>query len=222
MAYDQIARRVIRWGGHAQGGIKGSGEQISEVWTLDPTTMKWEHKEPNRSPPPACCASQQVFDTGRNRFLRVRAASGSHGWHWFRMLYLNNSSVWSYDLATNTWRDMRPLPEPVVGGAMHCASWDSDREVMVVFGGEGSQEGTHVYDPHTNTWTSRQNKVRPMTPPERWEPSLRRRTQGPHPVRLTVRRRQTHLGLRRGQERMARSEASRPAADLGQRRGARL
>src|SRR5947208_15107898 len=60
-AYDPVARRVIRWGGHAQGGIKGSGEQISELWTLDPATMKWELKEPNRSPPPACCAMQNVF-----------------------------------------------------------------------------------------------------------------------------------------------------------------
>jgi hypothetical protein len=164
MAYDPIARRVIRWGGHAQGGIKGSGEQIAELWTLDPATMKWEHQQPNRFPPAACCASQQVFDTVQNRFLRIRAASGNHGWQWFREVYLNNSSVWNYDLATNTWRDMRPLPEPIVGGAMHCASWDTDREVVVAFGGEGSQEGTHIYDPYTNTWARHQDKVQPMAP----------------------------------------------------------
>src|SRR6185436_19065155 len=52
LAYDPVARRVIRWGGHAQGGIKGSGEQIAETWTLDPATLRWEYKRPNRSPPP--------------------------------------------------------------------------------------------------------------------------------------------------------------------------
>src|SRR5262245_33027028 len=36
LGYDPVARRVIRWGGHAQGGVKGSGEQIAETWTLDP------------------------------------------------------------------------------------------------------------------------------------------------------------------------------------------
>ena len=162
--YDPIARRLIRWAGHAQGGIKGSGEQTAELWTLDPATMKWEHKEPNQSPPPACCAAQQVFDTVQNRFLRIRCTSGNHGWQWFRALYLNNTLMWSYDLAANTWRDMRPLPEPVVGGLMRCASWDSDREAVVTFGGEGAQDGVHIYDPYMNTWERHQHKIQPLTP----------------------------------------------------------
>lgn len=152
LGYDPVARRVIRWGGHAQGGIKGSGEQIAETWTLDPATMRWEFKEPNRSPPAVCCAQQNVFDTAQNRFLRFKAASGSHGWQWYREIYLNNSSVWNYDLPTNTWRDLRPVPEPSVG-ILRCASWDSDHGVAVVFGGEGRREGTVVFDPYTNTWT---------------------------------------------------------------------
>ncbi len=158
--YDPVARRVIRWGGHSQGGIKGSGEQISELWTLDPATMKWELKEPNRSPPPACCVMQNVFDVAQNRFLRFKSGGGNHGWHWYRQVYLNNSSVWNYDLAQNTWRDMRPLPEPLVG-FMRCASWDSDHQVAVVFGGEGITEGTVVFDPYANTWTRMHPKNEP-------------------------------------------------------------
>jgi len=151
---------VIRWGGHAQGGVKGSGEQIAELWTLDPATMKWELKELNRSPPPVCCSQQNVFDTAQNRFLRFKSFSGSHGWQWYREIYLNNSSVWNYDLATNTWRDLRPLPEPSVG-SLRCASWDSDHQVAVVFGGEGQREGTLVFDPHTNTWKRMHPKNEP-------------------------------------------------------------
>ena len=160
LAYDPVARRVIRWGGHAQGGVKGSGEQIAELWTLDPATMKWELKELNRSPPPVCCSQQNVFDTAQNRFLRFKSFSGSHGWQWYREIYLNNSSVWNYDLATNTWRDLRPLPEPSVG-SLRCASWDSDHQVAVVFGGEGQREGTLVFDPHTNTWKRMHPKNEP-------------------------------------------------------------
>ena len=160
LAYDPVARRVIRWGGHAQGGVKGSGEQIAELWTLDPATMKWELKQPNHSPPSVCCAQQNVFDSAQNRFLRFKSFSGNHGWQWFREIYLNNSSVWNYDLTTNTWRDRRPLPEPVVG-ALHCASWDTDHQVAVVFGGEGSQEGTHIYNSYTNTWKRRQPTIQP-------------------------------------------------------------
>ena len=55
LAYDPVHKRVIRWGGHNQGG---GGEQNAETWVLDPATMKWELKEPNRSPPGACCCQQ--------------------------------------------------------------------------------------------------------------------------------------------------------------------
>src|SRR5262245_26246207 len=152
IAYDPVARRVLRWGGHAQGGVKGSGEQITEMWALDPATMKWALKEPNRSPPATCCAQQNVFDTAQNRFLRFKAAGGNHGWQWFREIYLNNTSLWNYDLGSNNWRDMRPLPEPPIS-LLHPASWDSDHQVAVVFGGEGTHEGTLVYDPYVNSWS---------------------------------------------------------------------
>src|SRR5207237_1949686 len=143
--------RIIRWAGHAQGGVKGSGEQIAELWTLDPATMQWQLKEPNRSPPAVCCAQQNVFDTVQNRFLRFKSFSGNHGWQWFREIYLNNSSVWAYDLAKNTWRDLRPVPA-VRRAALRCASWDGDGRVAVVVGGEGRTGGTVGHAPDVKTW----------------------------------------------------------------------
>lgn len=157
LGYDPMARRVVRWGGHNQGG---GGEQNAETWAFDPVSGKWELKEPNTSPPGVCCAQQNVFDTTHNRFVRFPAFSGSHGWQWYREIYLSNSTAWSYDLAANTWRDLRPLPAPRIA-PLRCAAWDSDHGVAVLFGGEGSNEGTLVYDPHTNTWTRREPKVQP-------------------------------------------------------------
>jgi hypothetical protein len=160
LAYDPLAHRVIRYGGHNQGG---GGEQNAEVWVFDPVSAKWEFKEPNTSPPGVCCAQQNVFDPVGGRYVRFPAFSGSHGWHWFRENYLSNSSVWTYDPPTNTWRDMRPLPAPRVS-PLRCASWDTDHQVVVVFGGEGNHEGTQVYDPYTNTWT---RMSPPKEPPDR-------------------------------------------------------
>jgi hypothetical protein len=157
LGYDPRAHVLIRWGGHNQGG---GGEQNAETWTFDPRTARWTSKEPNDAPPGVCCAQQNVFDPVRNRFVRFPAFSGNHGWQWFREIYLKNSSAWAYDLAANTWRDLRPLPEPHLG-PLRCASWDADHEVIVVFGGEGSQEGTLVYDPYTNTWTRRHPPQQP-------------------------------------------------------------
>src|SRR5438105_2404275 len=122
--YDPKARLLIRWAGHNQGG---GGEQNAETWTFDVRTAKWTLKEPNTSPPGACCNAQNVFDPVGGRFLRFPAFSGSHGWHWFRENYLSNSSVWSYDLSTNTWRDMRPVPTPRPA-PLRCASWDTDHQ----------------------------------------------------------------------------------------------
>jgi len=155
--YDPKAKLLIRWGGHNQGG---GGEQHAETWTFDPVTAIWTLKEVNDCAPGICCGQQNVFDPARNRFVRFPAFSGSHGWQWFREIYLKNSTVWTYDLASNRWRDLRPMPEPRVS-PLRCASWDSDHEVIVIFGGEGNNEGTVVYDPYTNTWTRRNPPSQP-------------------------------------------------------------
>src|SRR5262249_14158728 len=108
----------------------------------------------------ASAAASRTSSTLRGRFVRFASFSGSHGWQWSREIALKNTSVWTYDLATNTWRDMRPLPEPRTS-PLRCAAYDTDNEVIVVFGGEGNSEGTVVYDPYTNTWTRMQPPNQP-------------------------------------------------------------
>jgi len=155
--YDPKAKLVIRWAGHNQGG---GGEQNAETWTFDPVTAKWTLKEPNTSPPGACCNAQNVFSPNTGRFVRFPAFSGSHGWHWFRENYLSNSSAWTYDVATNTWRDMRPVPT-LHPRPLRAAAWDSEHEKIVIFGGEGSNDGTIVYDPFDNSWKRMYPKKEP-------------------------------------------------------------
>ncbi len=155
--WDPKHRVMLRYGGHNQGG---GGEQHSDVWTFDPATAQWTFQVPNTSPPGVCCAQQNVFDPDASRYIRFPSFSGSHGWQWGREIYLNQSAVWTYDLETNLWRNRRPFPAPKLA-PLRCASWDSDREVVVVFGGEGSKEGTLVYDPHANTWTSMKPPLQP-------------------------------------------------------------
>ncbi len=147
-AWDGKNGVLIRYGGHNQGG---GGEQGSEIWTFQPKSAKWTLKEPNTSPPGICCGQQNLLDPTSGRYLRFPAFSASHGWQWLREVYLNDASVWSYDLPQNRWRNMRPLPA-AHPRPLRCASWDAEHAVVVMFGGEGSHEGTWTYDPWENTW----------------------------------------------------------------------
>jgi hypothetical protein len=156
--WDPKHRVVLRYGGHNQGG---GGEQGSEIWICEPFSGKWMLKEPNTSPPGVCCAQQNVYDPVRSRYYRFPAFSLSHGWQWQREIYHNQSPVWSYDLGSNTWRNLRPLPAFPLA-PLRCASWDEECEVVVIFGGEGSNQGTLLYDPYTNDW----HQMKPARQPE--------------------------------------------------------
>ncbi|MGH7139814.1 MAG: hypothetical protein ACREHD_29090, partial [Pirellulales bacterium] len=110
--WNRLHRKLVRYGGHNQGG---GGEQGAEVWVFEPQTAEWTLNQPNTSPPGVCCNAQNIYDPTHDRYLRFPFFSGSHGWQWARELYLNDSSVWTYDLAANRWRNMRPLPAPRSG-----------------------------------------------------------------------------------------------------------
>lgn len=156
--WDTRHRVLLRYGGHNQGG---GGEQHAEMWSFDPLTAVWKLHLPNLRPPGICCGQENVFDRLRGKYVRFPAFSHSHGWQWLREIYLNNSSVWSYDLEENRWREMRPYPAPHPK-PLRCASWDSHHRVIVLFGGEGSREGTWIYDPARNEW----RKANPPVEPE--------------------------------------------------------
>ena len=132
------------------------------MWTCDPLTAQWTLKEPNTSPPGVCCNAQNVFDPVGGRYLRFPSFSGSHGWQWWREIYLNDASVWTFDLASNIWRNMRPLPAPHVA-PLRGASWDSDEQVVVAvdaLGQEGfpsapvwfEREWKRYYEPFVGEW----------------------------------------------------------------------
>ena len=158
--WDSLRDRLIRYGGHNQGG---GGEQNSELWLFDPASARWSLTHPNIQPPGVCCAQQNIFDSVSGHYIRFPAFSHSHGWQWMREVYLNNTSVWTFDPDRMRWRNMRPYPSPYPQ-SLRCASWDTDLQVLVLFGGESSSEGTWIYHPRTNTWTD-------MAPPQ--EPMFR-------------------------------------------------
>ena len=60
-------------------------------------------------------STQNVYDPTSGRYVRFPFFSGSHGWQWARERSLNDSSVWTYDLGENRWRNRSTeggLPTP--------------------------------------------------------------------------------------------------------------
>jgi hypothetical protein len=145
--YDPVSRLLIRYSGHNQGG---GGEQNAETWTYDLDKDAWALKEPNDAPPGVCCDQQNVFDDAAGKYVRFPSFSGNHGWQSFREIRLKDSAVWVYDLPTNTWRNMRPCPAPLIRG-LRGAAYDPHHQVTVIHGGETADHGTLVYDLYTNT-----------------------------------------------------------------------
>src|SRR5436190_23452807 len=93
--------------GTTKGEVASRG---SEIWTFEPKSARWMLKEPNTSPPGICCGQQNLLDPTSGRYIRFPAFSASHGWQWWREVYLNDTSAWTYDLPQNRWRNRRPLP----------------------------------------------------------------------------------------------------------------
>lgn len=142
--YDPVQRRMIRWGAHDPGG---GGPQLSETWTFDPVTCRWELLRTNNNPPGNCCCRENVQCSRDNRFYRFSYPAFGHGWFWDRSRYLREDSVWSFDLASRSWRNLRPGREPALNVGKP-AFWDPLREVIWVY-----DTKLRVYDPFANTWT---------------------------------------------------------------------
>jgi hypothetical protein len=153
-AYDLVSRLLVRYGGHNQGG---GGEQNSEVWTYDLASDLWMLRHVNDAPPGVCCGAQNVYHDALGRYVRFPSFSGSHGWQSWREIALKDSSVWTFDVPTSTWRAMRPLPDVRVA-PLRGTAYDAERELIVLHGGETADHGTVAYDLYWNTWLRLQPK----------------------------------------------------------------
>ncbi|MEX1094585.1 MAG: fibronectin type III domain-containing protein [Planctomycetales bacterium] len=155
-SWDPVRRQWIHYGGHdgtPQGFI---------LFTADLVTGKWRQKFPNTSPPGVCCVDgTNVFDPVNGRFIAFPGGWLGHGWQFSRGVKLKDSPVWAYDPAANRWTNMRPAPytgghrssREGMGYLNGTATYDSNHEVALSFGGQNSTGGTNslwAYDVYAN------------------------------------------------------------------------
>ncbi|MFO7624537.1 MAG: kelch repeat-containing protein [Anaerolineales bacterium] len=67
-----------------------------------------------------------------------------------------NGETWAYDVATNTWTEMKPIPGPKAR-SHHGSAYDSESDRVILFSGGDHRDlslpDTWAYDYNTNTWT---------------------------------------------------------------------
>ena len=142
-AYDPVHGKMIRWGAHDPGG---GGPQLSETWTFDLNTCRWDFVRTNNNPPGNCCCRESVFDCRRNLFVRFSYPAFGHGWFWDRSRYLREDTVWTFDLGARRWIDMRPGRGPGLNVGKP-AFYDAKRDIIWVY-----DTKLRTYDPYTNRW----------------------------------------------------------------------
>ena len=147
IAYDAESDRTILFGGY-------SGSFYNDTWAYDLNSDTWKEMKPSTSPP------------GRN-FQAMAYDARSDRMIMFGGLYEYRDSiednVWSYDLNTNTWQEMKPGGGPLPSTRDYAAmAYDAESGRMILYGGspKGGDE-TWAYDHSANTWT----KLEPSTIP---------------------------------------------------------
>jgi DNA-binding MarR family transcriptional regulator len=144
-AYDSQSGLAVLWSGctgHAPGFICNSW--ISDVWTYRYSTNTWTKKTDN-SPAGAYSGMAHAYDPLTDRILTYG------GWGGAEYSYF----TWSYDVDSNTWKNMFPAKYPGKLSDL-TMSFDDRSKRMVLFSGWDptgpNSNDTWTYSPAENTW----------------------------------------------------------------------
>lgn len=149
LAYDSGSDRIIMYGGLKTWGL--TDDHYNDTWAYDYNSNSWNNMEPSVSPPKRG-GNSLAYDEESDRIVLfggwyTGAADTSVMWN----------DTWAYDYDSNTWINKTTELKPP-GRAMAPAVYDSESDVIILFGGgiDGFElnSETWVYDYNTNTWTN--------------------------------------------------------------------
>jgi len=126
--YDSLKNRMIIFGGWD----KIAKEYLDDTWSFFFERGIWKKIKAKRSHPPKRRHAVGAYDTSRNWFI-ICGGFGDEG-------YLND--VWALDLATDTWINITPGPQPRID---HQAVYDPVSQRLVLYGGD-ARLGTKFHD----------------------------------------------------------------------------
>ena len=154
--YDPALGKLLYYG--AGGTTPGSQTTYSHsLQAYDAAKKTWQLKTTTRSSgADVTCNSpshpgdrnpfqQMAYDTTRRRlYVYGGAASPCNDYN----------DTWYYSSSTNTWTQVFPSVSPAVSSSMadSAMAYDSDNDVIVLYGGLAGMTSTWHFSPSTNTW----------------------------------------------------------------------
>ncbi len=136
MSYDEAGAKAVMFGGE---NSSSSSYQLGDTWTYDLATNAWSLKSPAKSPP-SRRAHGMVYCPGPN--VTVLFGGNSYAGH------TSFNDTWTYDLATDAWKEMMPPDAPPNQNSPGMA-YDESHGVVVLLTRE---RATWTYNISTNTW----------------------------------------------------------------------
>ncbi|MDX1435953.1 MAG: kelch repeat-containing protein, partial [Anaerolineales bacterium] len=131
MVYDAAREQIIAYGGRDR-----EFNPTNETWAYRSETQTWTNMEPETSPPWRSSHSM-VYDPVHGTILMFGGTD-------FKQVF---ADLWEFDIDRNTWVELEAGegPEP---RQMHGMAFDSNAEVVILFGGRRTDGGAAFRD----TW----------------------------------------------------------------------
>lgn len=149
MVYDAAHEQIVAFGGRDK-----EWDPLDETWIYDCKTHTWANAQPAASPSYRGTHAM-VYDPVRETVLMFGGDDFTRAFN----------DLWEYDSGSNTWTELSQ-DNPPDARQMHGMVYDSDRDVVVMYGGRrtgggASFDGTWEYSRSTNTWRSLDPEHRP-------------------------------------------------------------
>lgn len=147
MAYDEVADRVILFGGVGAADNPMGFASLNDTWAYDYNSDTWTALETSEAPMPRDYLAM-VYSEQSQQVILFGGVNEETG----QAL----RDMWSYDFADNSWQELQPATVPGRRG-WHAMVYDSAADSIILFGGGATHEHydleTWIYNVNTNTWT---------------------------------------------------------------------
>lgn len=161
MVYDKESDKIIMFGGvhyiFSSTGSTSSSIIYGDIWSYDYNTNTWTNLTTNETPKGRLYPSM-AYDSESDRTILYGGCESVAIGVTCSNFPVNNT--WSYDLNNNQWTIMNPKVEPKPRMYPEMA-YDSNSDVIVLFGGYPIGYETWKYDYNSNNWEKIISEISP-------------------------------------------------------------